>query len=211
MSQQETAGTAAAGSWDEETLARGLSTGDPLAVSEFLLRTHRPVYAMTARLTSDPDLRHDWTHEALLKILDELGRGQFTYRWPGCFWAWFQKRSYFLLINLYNKNRKLVGSCTAGQIGEEILDRLPLAKGTDPLRLMEDVESRQAVECCLENLSSKDQERALRLFLLEDLPYQLVADEMRAELNTVRSWIRRGRSSVRRCVAARFGLVLEEN
>jgi RNA polymerase sigma-70 factor, ECF subfamily len=210
MSPQESAGTVADGSWGEEALTRGLSGGDPVAVEEFLSRTHRPVYAMTARLTADPDLRHDWTHDALLKILDELSRGHFAYRWPGCFWSWFQKRSYFLLINLYNKNRKLAGSCTSGQIGEEIMDRLPLSKGADPSRLMEDVESRQAIDSCLENLASKEQQRALRLFLLEDLPYQSVAEEMGAELNTVRSWIRRARISVRRCLAARFGWKLDE-
>ena len=195
---------------EEEALARGLSVRDPQVISDFLERTHRPVYAMTARLTSDPDLRHDWTHDALLKILDELGRGRFVYRWPGCFWSWFQKRSFFLLINLYNKHRKREGVCTAGQIGEEILERLPLAKGTDPSRLMEDVESRAAIDSCLENLESDDQQRALRLVLLEDLPYQTVAEEMEATLNTVRSWVRRARISVRRCVAARFGWTLDE-
>lgn len=196
---------------DEEALTRGLTCNDPTAVSDFLNRTHRPVYAMTARLTGDADLRHDWTHDVLLTIIDELGRGRFVYRRPGCFWSWFQKRTYYLLINLYHQHKKQTDRWCAGEVGEEIIARLPLAKGTDPMRLMENIEARRIVEECLDKLSSTDQRRALHLVLLADQPYQAVADEMGAALNTVRSWIRRARASVRRCVAAKYGLQLGED
>ena len=78
---------------EEEVLVAGLAANDPRHVEEFLRRTHRPVYAMTARLTSDPDLRHDWCQDILLKILKEMATGRFVYQRPGCFWAWFKTRS----------------------------------------------------------------------------------------------------------------------
>ena len=55
-----------------------------------------------------------------------------------------------------------------------------------------------------------DQQRALRLLLLEEYSYQAVAEAMDAELNTVRSWIRRARATVRCCVAYAYGLTLED-
>ena len=111
---------------EEEALAQGLAHGDETAISSFLERTHRPVYAMATRLTPDPDLRHDWTHETLLKIIDELGKGHFVYRHPGCFWSWFQMRCRFLLINLYNRHRKQQSRWTAGDIGQELIEQLSL-------------------------------------------------------------------------------------
>lgn len=190
---------------DEEALAHGLARGDAAAVSSFLERTHRPVYAMALRLTTDPDLRHDWTHEILLKILDELGRGRFVYRHPGCFWAWFRTRCHFLLINLYHRHRQQQDRWTAGEIGQELIEKLPLASGADPLRLVEAVEARAVIENCLDSLASEDQRRALYLALCEDQPYQTIADEMGAVLNTVRSWIRRARVAIRRCVLSHYG------
>jgi len=194
----------------EEALVQGLAQNDPGTIADFLGRTHRPVYAMSARLTGDPDLRHDWTHDTLLKILDELKKGRFEYRWPGCFWSWFQKRCHFLMINHYRSHRKSNDRLTPLEIGSEVVAKLSIGNGADPLRLMESVEARAILDDCLEQLDNEDHRRALAGILLDDQPYQAVADEMGTTLNTVRSWIRRGRESVRRCVAARYQKVFGE-
>ncbi len=194
----------------EEAMVHGLSRRDPATISDFLARTHRQVYAMSARLTRDPDLRHDWTHDTLLKILEELKKGRFEYRWPGCFWSWFQKRCHFLMINHYRSHRIRNDRLTPFEIGSEVVAKLSLGNGTDPLRLMESVEARAILADCLEQLDNEDHRRALAGILLDDQPYQAVADEMGASLNTVRSWIRRGRESVRRCVATRYKKVFRE-
>ncbi|MEN8007405.1 MAG: sigma-70 family RNA polymerase sigma factor [Candidatus Krumholzibacteriota bacterium] len=194
----------------EEALVQGLARNDPRTVADFLGRTHRPVYAMSARLTADPDLRHDWTQDTLLKILEEMKKGRFEYRWPGCFWSWFQKRCHFLMINHYRGHRKRHDRLTPFDLGSEVVAKLSLGDEADPLRLMESVEARAILDDCLDRLDNEDHRRALAGILLEDQPYQAVADEMGATLNTVRSWIRRGREAVRRCVATRYRRVLGE-
>jgi len=191
---------------DEAELVEGLARGDTRVTAEFLRRTHGPVYAMTGRLTRDPDQRHDWTHDILLGIVAELGRGRFVYRWPGCFWSWFQKRSYFLLLNTYQDFRKQNDRWTTGDIGEDLAGRFPGSPGLDGFQMMEDADARRSLETCLEKLPSEDQRRALIQILFEGLSYQEVADHSDAALNTVRSWIRRGRLAVRKCVAALYGL-----
>lgn len=190
---------------DERVLAEGLIAGEQAAIDAFLERTHRPVYAMACRLTTDPDLRHDWSHTVLLKILDDLGRGAFVYRRPGSFWSWFQVRSRFLLINQYRGYQQQHARWTAGEIGEELMQRLPVASTAGPAALVERLEALDALERCLAHLDNEDQRQALRLLLLEDCSYQEVADRLGAPLNTVRSWIRRARISVRRCLLKAFG------
>jgi RNA polymerase sigma-70 factor (ECF subfamily) len=188
----------------EKALVAELSVRNPAAVSEFLERTHRPVYAMTARLTTDPDLRHDWSQEILLKILDELAKGRFVYRWPGCFWSWFGKRSHFLLINLYRRQKNMDARLDPIALGEEVIGQLDLPARTDPLRLMENVEARAIMEECLARLDNEDQRHALTRVLLAEDSYQTIADDMDTPLNTIRSWIRRARVAVRKCIEVQY-------
>jgi RNA polymerase sigma-70 factor (ECF subfamily) len=197
---------------EEKALVEGLLRRDPASVSRFLESTHRPVYAMACRLTADPELRQDWAHDVLLRILDELGQGRFVYRWPGCFWSWFKKRSHFLLLNLHQKERRRMGRDLDGEWAEDVIDRLEMPTSTDPDRLVQGMEARSAIEDCMEKLPSEDQQRALRLLLLEEMAYEEIAHAMAAQLNTVRSWIRRARIAVRECLSSVYRLdeALEE-
>lgn len=186
----------------EKQLVAGLAQKNPAVTADFLRRTHKSVYALTARLTHDPDLRHDWTGDILLRIIAELGRGRFVYQWPGCFWSWFQKRSYFLLLNIYQDYRRQNDRWTTGEIGEDLAERFSGSQTPSGYRMLEDAEARRTVEECIAKLPSEDQRRALTQVLLEGLSYQEVADHSDTALNTVRSWIRRSRLAVRKCVAA---------
>jgi RNA polymerase sigma-70 factor, ECF subfamily len=188
----------------EEALVKGLAEGNPSSVNDFLRRTHKPVYAMTARLSVDPDQRHDWCQEILLKIIDEMASGRFVYQRPGCFWSWFQMRSNFLLINLYHKDKKHNDRWSTGEIGAALVEKMPLKDNADPLFLLEVAEARQVIEECLNGLSSQDQQRALGLVLLQEQSYQEVSEALNTSLNTVRSWIRRARIAMRQCVAGKF-------
>ncbi len=94
-------------------------------------------------------------------------------------------------------------------MGAEIVANLPLAPGTDPDRLLQDVEAREVIERCLAALENDDQRFALEQVLLKDLPYQAVVDHTGAAINTVRSWVRRARIAVRNCVARAYGMDVE--
>ena len=64
----------------------------------------------------------------------------------------------------------------------------------------------------LGKLPSEEQQRALRLLLLDEMDYEEIARAMAAQLNTVRSWIRRARIAVRECLSSyyRFDEALED-
>jgi RNA polymerase sigma-70 factor (ECF subfamily) len=199
---EATAGLAGRGDpGDERWLVDGLIAGDRHAIASFLERTHHAVYAFAFRLGGDPETRRDWTHEALLGLLEDLRRGRFVYRGPGSFWAWFRKRAYYRVLDERRRGRRRWEREGGGKVDEEgDVDLDAYAGAEDPACEFERVEIRAAIESCLEKLPSADQRRALWLLYAEDRPYQEIAAAMGSSLNTVRSWIRRGRLLLRKCL-----------
>ncbi len=193
---------------DEPPLVAGLVAGDAATVRAFLENTHGPVYRMAGRLTRDPDTRRDWSHATLLGILEDVRAGRFVYRRPGSFWAWFRKRAYFRLLDEY---RRVVRRAARERPVERSADDEGARPATepadpfaaDPAAELERVELRAAIERCLEGIAHADQRRATAL-VLEELAYEEIAAALGAPLNTVRTWIRRGRIALRRCLMERW-------
>lgn len=190
---------------DEQRLVGALLAGDREAVREFLARTHHPVWCLAARVTRDPDERRDWAHDALLGILDDLARGRFEYRRPGSFWAWFRTRVYFRLLDA--RRRARTREQREAVPADDTPDLTAFGVTHDPHEELERVRIAAAVEDCLERLEHPEQRRALRLLLGQELPYQEIADALAAPLNSVRVWILRARIALRRCLAARWGIL----
>lgn len=190
----------------ERALAGALIRGDVNARTEFVERCHHAVYIQACRLESDPELRRDWTHDCLLRLLDDLAGGKFTYRHPGSLWAWFRQRAWFLLLESRRTYRRRQGFQVADS--DTVLDTVPAPQ--NPEHDLSRVEIAAAVEHCLDNVSSADQRQVLRLLLHQELAYQDIATKVDAPLNTVRAWIRRGRLALRRCVASRLGLEVDD-
>ncbi|MCP4548340.1 MAG: sigma-70 family RNA polymerase sigma factor [bacterium] len=186
----------------EADMVRGLRAGDADAVTTFALRCHRAVFALALRLCPDSQLRHDWTHDVILRLIEEMKRGDFAYRRPGCFWAWYRKRAYYLMLNQLNhlhSRRRL-------ELTDTHLADVSGDPGESPAIHLERSEIRRQYELCLNQIPNADQRRALNMFLHQMLSYREIAEEMNASLNTVRSWIRRGRVALRSSLAQRLEL-----
>ncbi len=193
-------------SWSEADLASGLSKGDADAGVVFVTRAHDAVYAFACRCTRDRDLRQDWTHDVLLRVMSDVRKGSFVYRRPGSFWAWFRTRAWFLILEAGRRERVRAGREPLSPDGET-----PECEGDDDsARDVEEREAAEALAACLSAMGNPDQAHALRLRAIEGLPYQQIATIMNAPLNTVRAWIRRGRVSLRRCLTTRFGWSVPE-
>lgn len=188
---------------EEAALAHGLASRDGEAVAAFVERAHGAVFALALRLSADPDLRRDWTHAVLLRLVQELGSGAFVYRRPGSLWAWFRKRAYYLMLNQLNEHRRRGRQELRGEELDAALLGLAAA-GASPIEELERAETRRLVEAALASIENRDQRRALWLLLDQELSYQEIALAMGAELNTVRSWIRRGRLAMRSFLLARL-------
>lgn len=187
-------------------MVRGIQDGDPEAIEIFILRCHRAVFALSCRICADPELRRDCTHDILLRLVEELSSGRFVYRRPGCLWAWFRKRSYFLLLNRLDRQRMLHRREVGGDLLEGLTEVAAISNA-NPEEDLERAETRRTLEKALEHLPSVDQRRALQLLLDQGLSYEEIAHAMGAPINTVRSWIRRGRIALRKDLSERFGVV----
>jgi RNA polymerase sigma-70 factor (ECF subfamily) len=193
--------------WPESRLAQGLLRGDGAAQAAFVRQAHDAVYAFACRCTRDIDRRQDWTHDVILRLLDDLAGGAFEYRRPGALWAWFRKRAWFLVLEANRRQRVHDGREVATPT-----DDLPERPASDDAsRLAEDQEAALAVERCLDGLANRDHARVLRLRMTDDCSYEEIAAHLDAPVNTIRAWIRRGRVALRRCLVHRFGWPLPED
>ncbi|HPF70912.1 MAG TPA: sigma-70 family RNA polymerase sigma factor [Candidatus Krumholzibacteria bacterium] len=189
--------------WDEQQIVAGIAAGQAEARAALVRLSHDAVFAFACRLSPDVDLRRDWTHDCLLRIITDLESGAFTLRHPGGFWSWFRKRSWFLLLEARRTHRRRGAR-------EVLVDELPdrAADRASPLHDFERARITEAVVDCLERIEHDGQRQALGLLLLRDCSYQETADALLAPLNTVRAWIRRGRLDLRRCLARRLELAI---
>jgi RNA polymerase sigma factor (sigma-70 family) len=202
---------------EEQALVQGLAAGEERAIATFFERTHHPVYRMACRLTRDVELRRDWTHEVLIGVYEDVRRGQFTWRRPGSFWAWFGRRAHFRLLDCYRARRRLATRETSlpglrDDFPDESVGSSDVSTDLDGRLSAESdmLEMAAVVESCLQQVSNERHRSALRLLLFDDLAYDAIAERMQAPLNTVRAWIRRGRLAIRVCVARELGIEIGE-
>ncbi len=191
--------------WDEQRLVQGIAARQPDARAALITASHDAVFSFACRLAPDQDLRRDWTHDCLLRIISDIESGVFQFRHPGGFWSWFRKRSWFLLLearrtHCRRRDREI-------QTGGFPADQPNDGPGAScPHQDLERSEIVAAVESCLDGIEHEGQRHALRLLLLRDYTYQETAETLDTPFNTVRAWIRRGRLALRRCLARRLGL-----
>lgn len=183
----------------------GLVARDPAWTEAFVRGAHRAVFVLAARLTRDAEQREDWTHSTLLRVIDDVREQRFVLRHPGAFWSWFRKRSYFLLLDRCRTARRREARETGGPEPDTLPDLSPFGAG-DPAREFERVALRADIEDCLGRVPHADQQRALGLLLEQELGYEEIATAMSAPLNTVKTWIRRGRAALRECLSRRWGI-----
>ena len=188
---------------EERLMVDGLSAGQAPAARTFLTRAHHAVFCLSGRLARDGDRQQDWTHAVLLGIVEDCARGAFEYRGPGSFWAWFRRRAWFRLLDEYRRWR--VRSAREVADDDALASAVSHAGGQDPADELQRVEYRAALEACLEGLERLEHRQALEQVLLFERPYEEVARNLNARLNTVRAWIRRGRIAMRLCLAVRLG------
>jgi RNA polymerase sigma-70 factor (ECF subfamily) len=195
---------------EERALVEGLSAGKVPAVDEFVRRTHGPVFRMTARYSQDLEHRQDWTHDVLLKVIQELRQRSFTLTQPGGFWAWFKKRAHFLLLDRAMKLRRDESKVAQGEHAEGLLESVASTRiYDDPSHAIEAWQARRIVERCLDRIVNADHRNALEAQMFEEQSYEAIATTLSAPINTVRSWIRRARISLRQCVASSMGTEID--
>ena len=174
---------------DEKLVARTL-TGDRSAFRVLVERHYTNVFRLCRSILRSSEDAEDATQEVFVRVFQALG--QFAGR--GAFGAWLRRLTVNHCLNrVQSASAKVASRSTSLDL---LADTLPAAYEDDPEERLLRNEDRAKIKQELDELPPS-QRAALSLRLIEGLSYEEIADMMGVPVNSVRSWLHRGRARLR--------------
>jgi len=174
---------------DEKLVARTL-TGDRGAFRVLVERHYTAVFRLCRSILRNSEDAEDATQEVFVRVHQNLT--QFAGR--GAFGAWLRR----LTVNhCLNRTQSAATKASSRSCSLDLLaETLPAASETDPEERLLRSEERTGIKRALDELPPS-QRAALSLRLIQGLSYEEIADLMGVPVNSVRSWLHRGRARLR--------------
>lgn len=174
---------------DEKLVARTLA-GDRNAFRALVERHYNAVYRLCRSILRHADDAEDATQEVFVRVHEALG--QFAGR--GAFGAWLRR----LTVNhCLNRVQTAASRAASRSYSLDLLaETLPASEMDDPEERLLRAEEIERIRQELDYLP-ESQRVALALRLLEGLSYEEIAEMMGVPVNSVRSWLHRGRARLR--------------
>ena len=179
-----------ADSGELEQLLGRCAAQDPAALEQLYRRVAGILLAVVLRILRQRDLAEDALQDVFVRIW--LQSRQYD-KIRGRPLAWMISIARYRAIDLMRARRRVV------PLSEEDLPALSIAGDADTGSSSESSRTHSALQRCLEILSAP-QQRCLLLAYQEGLSHEAVASSLGQPLGTVKSWIRRGLQSLRRCL-----------
>ena len=173
---------------DEKLVARTL-TGDRNAFRVLVERHYTAVFRLCRSILRNPEDAEDATQEVFVRVHQNIG--QFAGR--GVFGAWLRR----LTVNhCLNRTQSAAAKASSRSCSLDLLAETLPALDSDPEERLLRAENRARIKRELDQLPPS-QRAALGLRLVEGLSYEEIADLMGVPVNSVRSWLHRGRARLR--------------
>ena len=174
---------------DENLVARTLA-GDRNAFRALAENRYQSVYRLCRSILRHPEDAEDATQEVFVRAYQALGQ----YAGRGAFDAWLRR----LTVNhCLNRTQTAAAKTAARSYSLDLMaDTLPASQDFDPEERFLRAENRAQVREQLALLPQQER-AAMSLRLLDNLSYEEIADMMNAPVNSVRSWLHRGRARLR--------------
>lgn len=170
------------------------------AFRQLVTRYQNIIYYVIYGMVAQKETAEELTQETLIKLYNKLS--QFDEDRP--LKPWLLRIASNTAISYLRKNSKLVSLDAMGDAGQwKESDHPPLyqTKEVDEINRLNTKYKTQEVLETLNTLDPKFRE-ALTLRYVEELSYEEIAQTMDIPINTVRTWIRRGRNKLMDAVAA---------
>jgi RNA polymerase sigma-70 factor (ECF subfamily) len=172
---------------------RKAQAGDPQALTDLIMGQQHYVYSIAMSVLHQPEDAADLTQEAFIRLMRVLPQ----YSGESRFTTWL----YRLVVNLCRDELRRRGRQV--QLAPPVTDDSDQAlnpidavadedRAADPLRALDDHEMHDAVRHALSQLE-EHYRLSLTLYYFEDLKYTDIAEILDVPLNTVKSYIRRGK------------------
>ena len=183
----------------EEQLIRYAQQGDNDAFEQLLLLHQKKVYNLCLRMSANPDDALDLSQEAFIKAWRSIGQYQFE----ASFSTWlFRLTSNVCIDFLRRKKRRQETSLTENYDDSDESAELSIPDA-NPLPEQQAITNETKIELAraMEQLAP-DHREILQLRVVEDLPYEQIADILGVRVGTVKSRLARARLSLRKILKA---------
>lgn len=183
----------------EEQLIRRAQQGDNSAFEQLLLAHQKKVYNLCLRMAANPDDALDLSQEAFIKAWRALGQYQFEVS----FSTWlFRLTSNVCIDFLRRKKRRQETSLTENYDDSDEGAELSLPDCA-PLPEQQAITNETKIELARAmGQLAPDHREILQLRVVEDLPYEQIADILGVRVGTVKSRLARARLSLRKILKA---------
>ncbi len=179
---------------EEQALIRRALRGDLESFNALILRYQDSAYSVAFRIMGDTHAASDAVQEAFIIAYRRLG----SYR-GGSFRAWLLR---ITTNQCYDELRRVRRrpAVSVEAMGEETGGEPAIPDdAATPEEALQQRELQQAIQSCIGALNA-DQRIVLVLCDVEGLDYQAIADQLGAQIGTVKSRLSRARASVRDCL-----------
>lgn len=174
---------------DEKLVARVLA-GDRSAFRSLTERHYNSVYRLSKSILKSSEDAEDATQEIFVRGYQALA--QFSGR--GAFGAWLRRMT---VNHCLNRVQSAAARTSAKSFSLDLMaDTLPASHDSDPEERLLRSEAQARIRIELNELPPA-QRAALGLRLLDGLSYEEIAEIMGVPVNSVRSWLHRGRARLR--------------
>ena len=183
----------------EEQLIRRAQQGDNVAFEQLLLLHQKKVYNLCLRMSSNPDDALDLSQEAFIKAWRSIGQYQFE----ASFSTWlFRLTSNVCIDFLRRKKRRQETSLTESYDDSDEGEEFSLPDAA-PLPEEQAITNETKIELAraMERLGPEHRE-ILQLRVVENLPYEQIAEILDIRVGTVKSRLARARLSLRKILKA---------
>ena len=183
----------------EEQLIRRAQQGDNSAFEQLLLAHQKKVYNLCLRMAANPDDALDLSQEAFIKAWRALGQYQFE----ASLSTWlFRLTSNVCIDFLRRKKRRQETSLTKNYDDRDEGAELSIPD-VNPLPEQQAITNETKIELARAmGQLAPDHREILQLRVVEDLPYEQIADILGVRVGTVKSRLARARLSLRKILKA---------
>jgi RNA polymerase sigma-70 factor, ECF subfamily len=175
---------------DDTELIRLHTKKEPDALNILMKRYLKPVYSYVYHYVQSPELAEDLTQETFLRAYRSLAG--FDRRRP--FKPWLFAIATNVCKTALRQKRNQAIPFSEDAEGMNILENC-----IDPGQATDEISDQRVQGLIHQSLAklSPSVRQALILRHVYDMPYDVVAETMAANLNTVRTWLKRGRESLK--------------
>lgn len=180
---------------DENQLIAKAKRGDVTSFNVLVLRYQDYIFTITYRIMGEQDGAADAAQDTFMTAYRKLG----SFR-GGNFKAWLARIATNTCYDELRKQKRRPQDYLEEMPGSEMYDEPPIpAEIPNPEQEAQRADLNRALQECINGLSA-DQRMVLVLSDVQGMSYQEVADNISAELGTVKSRLSRARLAMRRCL-----------